>query len=130
MSHDGPEYVLTKSLMETNTSCSTELKLHGEATSSGFSWLDGLEKLHFVKVSSDEPEITVVFPVSDCIVQFRANRIDSGSDMVRTACGPHHKWCEATFSYKKSDVLWLGEHVKARLQFHTEEKAKSANSAA
>jgi hypothetical protein len=126
MSHDGPQYVIINSSMKPEISSCTELTLHGDAASTGFTWLDGLDKLHFVKVSSIEPEITVIFPVSDCIVQFRANNIDSTCNMVRTSCGPHHKWCEATFSYKKA-VMWRGEHVRAKLQFYTENKATCAN---
>ena len=132
MSHDGPQYVVIKSLMESNlSSYSTELKLQGYAASTGFSWIDGLKKLHFVKVSSAEPEVTVVFPVSDCIVVFEGNNIGHGGtcNLVRTACGPHHKWCKATFSYKKTDVKWQG-YVSAKLQFYTEQKPKYANIAA
>ncbi|CAB4008793.1 Hypothetical predicted protein [Paramuricea clavata] len=126
MTHEGPQYVVSNTSTRADISSSTELKLYGDAASKGFSWLDGLEKLHFVKVSSVEPEMTVFFPVSDCVVQFKASNIDGASSMVRTSCGPHHKWCEATFSYKKA-VMWQGEHVRATLQFYIEEKAKHAN---
>ena len=130
MSHGGPQYVVIQSLMDSSlSSSSTELKLQGDAASTGFSWIDGLEKLHFVKVSSAEPEVTAVFPVSDCIVVFEANNIGSTCNLVRTACGPHHKWCKATFSYKKADVIWPS-YVRAKLQFYTEQKPKYANMAA
>ena len=130
MSHDGPQYVVIQSLMKSNISqSSTELKLQGDAAGTGFSWIDGLGKLHFVKVSSAEPEVTVVFPVSDSTVAFESNNIDSTCDLLRTACGPHHKWCKATFSYKKDDVKWQS-YVRAKLQFYTEQKPKYANIAA
>ena len=128
MTHEGAQYVVINPSIKPDISSSTDLQIHGSASRKGLSWVDGFEELHFVKVSPDEPEVTVIFPVRNAVVLFRAANDGAGCYMTRAGCSFDQKWCEATFSYKKA-AMWHAEHVLAKLQFYTEEKAKRVDQA-
>lgn len=127
MTHSGVDY---NKIRETGITAGPSYwnsdRLRGDAPTKGFSWIDRFDEEHTVKVSSSSPQITVIFPVSNCEVRFRATGIDNPGNTLSTTCSPEHKWCEATFQYEPyGPLFWQGEHVWAQCTFY-EDNATSA----
>lgn len=100
-------------------------RLRGEAPTEGFKWRDRFNQDHKVQVSSDDPEVTVIFPVSNGEVRFRASDIDNPGDSLSTSCSYEYKWCEAVFHYESwgPKFFWQGAHVWARCTFYKDNEA-------
>ncbi len=128
MTHDGTNYLRIKETGITiDTSSYTQDRLRGEAPSHGFTWIDRFNKKHFVKVTSSNQQINVMFPVSNREVRFRASGIDNPGDELRTGCGTEHRWCEATFIYQSSGphVFSSGPHVLGKFTFYEDNNISS-----
>ncbi|CAB4022832.1 Hypothetical predicted protein [Paramuricea clavata] len=127
MTHEGPNYLRIKETGITADSSSyTEDRLRGVAPTNGFKRIDRFNQHHFVKVSSSNPQVTIMFPVSNREVRFRASGIDNPGDELRTGCGAEHRWCEATFLYQKSGPqFWGGEHVWGKFTFYEDNDISS-----
>lgn len=93
MTHQGPNYLRIKETgITADTSSYTEDRLRGEAPSKGFKWIDRFNQHHFAKVTSSNPQVTVMFPVSNREVRFRATGINNPGDELRTGCGTEHRY--------------------------------------
>lgn len=93
MTHQGPNYLRIKETgITVDTSSYTEDRLRGEAPSKGFKWIDRFNQQHFVKVTPSNPQVTVMFPLSNREVRFRAKNIDNPGDELRTGCGTEHRY--------------------------------------
>ncbi|XP_028416381.1 uncharacterized protein LOC114540390 [Dendronephthya gigantea] len=127
MSHTGPNYLKIKETgITADRSSYTEDRLCGEAPQSGFKWIDRFSQEHMVKVHVNRPEVTVMFPVSNHEVRFRATGINNPGDELRTGFGFEHRWCEATFMYQESGPMpWQGEHVKGKFTFYKDNDISS-----
>lgn len=127
MTHQGPNYLRIKETgITADTSSFTEDRLRGEAPTKGFNWIDRFNQKHFVKVTSSKPQVTIMFPVSNREVRFRARDIDNPGDELRTGCGVEHRWCEATFIYQKTGPqFWQGEHVWGKFTFYDDNNISS-----
>ena len=102
-----------------DTSSFTQDRLRGDAPTKGFEWVDRFNQKHFVQVNPNKPQVTMMFPVSNRTILFRARNINDPGDELRTGCGTPHRWCEATFVYQKSGPLpWEGEHVWGSFTFY------------
>ena len=118
--HKGTNYIRIKETgITADTSSFTQDRLRGDAPTKGFEWVDRFNQKHFVQVNPSKPEVTVMFPVSNRTILFRARNINDPGDELRTGCGTPHRWCEATFVYQKSGPLpWEGEHVWGSFTFY------------
>ena len=93
MTHQGPNYLRIKETgLTADVNSFTEDRPRGEAPNNGFKWIDRFNQEHFVKVSSCQPQVTVMFPVSNREVRFRARDIDNPGNELRTGCGAEHRY--------------------------------------
>ncbi len=93
MTHNGPNYLRIKETgITADVSSYTEDRLRGEAPYNGFKWFDRFNQEHFVKVTSSNPQVTIMFPVSNREVRFRARDINNPGDELRTGCGAEHRY--------------------------------------
>ena len=58
----------------------------------GFKWFDRFNQERYVKVTSSNPQVTIMFPVSNREVRFRAGDINNPGDELRTGCGAEHRY--------------------------------------
>ena len=138
MAHNGTKYLETVRQEKADTASVvdknsyTEDRLRGDAPKNGFKWIDRFNEEHTVHVTAAKPQITVMFPVSNGEVRFRAkgiNGINSPSDELKTGCGVEHRWCEATFILQASGPLpGQGEHVWAKCSFYEDKNITSKSS--